>query len=92
MRRIPLENLELEYCQPPDELALDRVCASRFYDGLTRDEADFVDASIHCLEGRNSEFRTMRELGVDRPRCDDLRRSTYQKFLSIFGTGPEAVE
>jgi hypothetical protein len=87
MRRIPLDVLGAERHSPPtDELALDRICADQFRDALEPDESDWVDASIHCLEGRHSESRARRELNVDRQDYDRLRRSTHGKFRSIFGT------
>ena len=86
MRPIPWDNLELEYHSPPDELALDRICAARFYGGLDQDEAEFVEASVLCLEGRHSEFRARRKMAVDRTRYDSLKQSTHDKFRSIFGT------
>ncbi len=75
-----------DYSYAPDILALDKICAEKFYKLLNKSEAEFVDACIETM-GRyfyNSEAR--RELGIGRVKYNRLRRSIYEKFLRTFGT------
>ncbi len=75
-----------DYSYAPDILALDKICAQKFYKLLNKGEAEFVDACIQTM-GRyfyNSEAR--RELSISRVQYNRLRRSVYEKFLRTFGT------
>jgi len=75
-----------ESSYPPDTLAIDKLCAWKFYGLLNRDESQFVDASIHCLGGRHPDYNARKEMGIERPKYDRLRRSTRRKFIRGFGT------
>lgn len=75
-----------DYSYAPDILALDKICAQKFYKLLNKNEAEFVDACIETM-GRyfyNSEAR--RELDISRVQYNRLKRSVYEKFLRTFGT------
>lgn len=75
-----------DYSYAPDILALDKICAQKFYELLNKNEAEFVDACIETM-GRyfyNSEAR--RELDMSRVQYSRLKRSVYEKFLRTFGT------
>ena len=84
-----MSEFELEfpdYSYAPDILALDKICAEKFYMLLNNGEAEFVDACIETM-GRyfyNSQAR--RELGISLMKYAELKRSVYEKFLRTFGT------
>lgn len=80
-----------DHSYPPDVLALDKVCAERFYGLLDRDEADLVDTCIQTLDGRSHDYKARRELGMDNIEYNSIKRSAYQKFIRAFGTD-EQVE
>jgi len=73
---IPIYDYELGYSHPPDILAIDRICAEKFYHALNEDEALLVAACIHALGGRNSGRRR-------------IKQSVYEKFIRAFGTDEE---
>jgi len=84
-----MSEFELEfpdYSYAPDILALDKICAEKFYMLLDKGEAEFVDACIKTM-GRyfyNSQAR--RELGISHVKYNMLKRAVYEKFLRNFGT------
>jgi len=84
-----VSDFELEfpdYSYLPDVLALDKICAEKFYGSLEKEEAEFVDACIQTLNGYFYHSKAMRKLGIGRVKYNILRRSVYEKFLRTFGT------
>ena len=80
-----------DHSYPPDTLALDKVCAEKFYGLLDMDEAQLVDA---CTETRNGDFsnrKTISKLGISSAEYYRIKGSAYQKFTRAFGTD-EQVE
>lgn len=87
-----LSNFQIEFpdsSYAPEILALDKICAERFYGLLDKVESEFVTTSIQCLDGRNYDSMTMKKLDADRLEYDKLRCSTHQKFILSFGTDEE---
>ncbi len=79
--------LEFPYqSYPPEVLALDKICAEKFYGLLEKDEAEFVDACMLKRNGDFSERNTMRELGKSPSEYHRIKGSAYQKFTRAFGT------
>ncbi len=71
---------------PTDILALDKVCAEKFYDLLDKDEAELVGTCIQTLDGRAHDHKARRELGMDSVKYNTVKRSAYRKFTCAFGT------
>lgn len=70
----------------PDILAIDRICAERFYRSLDKEEARLVEACIQTLNGHFYHAKAMRELGIGRVKYHRIKRSAYKKFIRAFGT------
>ncbi|MFC1713563.1 hypothetical protein ACFL6S_07845 [Candidatus Poribacteria bacterium] len=68
----------------PDILALDKICAERFYGSLDKKEAEFIDACMLTRNGDFSDRKTMKELGMDRAKYNAIKRSAYGKFIYAF--------
>jgi hypothetical protein len=70
----------------PDVLAIDKVCAERFYKSLNNKERHFVKVCVEvlCNHFYNSDAR--RKLRISRNEYNRIRQSTYQKFIKAFGT------
>ena len=75
----------------PDILALDKICAEKFYKSLDRKEAEFIDACMMTRNGDFSDRKTMLKLGIGYAEYNRIKSSAYQKFIRAFGTD-EQVE
>lgn len=73
----------------PDILALDKICAEKFYGLLDKNEAEFIDACALTRNGDFSDRKTMLKLGVSTTEYHRIRRSAYTKFIRAFGTDEE---
>ena len=72
-------------------MAIDRICAERFYNSLDSKEAKFIEA---CMETMSSYFynsRARRKLKVSRNEYNRIKRSTYSKFIEAFGMEDEVL-
>jgi hypothetical protein len=82
--------LELsESAYAPDVLALDRICAEKFYNLLNGEEAKFVKVCIQTLNGYFYDAKARRMLGIGRVRYYRIRKAAYEKFIRAFGTDEE---
>jgi len=79
-----------DHSYPPDILALDKVCAEKFYGLLDGDEAELVDACIQTLDSRNCNSRARKELGMGSVEYNTTKQSVYEKFIRSFGTDEQA--
>ena len=89
-----VSNFRTEYpdsSYSPDVLALDRVCAEKFYRSLDKEEAEFAEVCIQTLNGHFYNAEAMRELGIGHVRYKRIRRSAYRKFIRAFGTDEEVA-
>ena len=75
-----------DYSYAPDILAVDRICAEKFYKRLSKDEAEFVDACIQTMGRYFYHSQARRELGISQVKYNRLRRSVYENFIRAFGT------
>ena len=75
----------------PDVLAIDKICAEKFYKSLDKKEAEFIDACMLTRNGDFSDRKTMLKLGISTPEYHRIKSSAYQKFIRAFGTD-EQVE
>ncbi len=73
----------------PDILALDKICAEKFYRSLDRKEAEFIDVCMLTRNGNFSDRKTMGKLGVSHSEYRSIKRSAYTKFIQAFGTDEE---
>jgi hypothetical protein len=84
-----MEAFELEFpdhSYPPDILAIDKVCAERFYGSLDKKEAKFINV---CIETNSNYFynsKARSKLKISRYEYYRIKRFTYQKFVQAFGT------
>jgi hypothetical protein len=69
---------------PPDILALDRICARKFYSLLNQKEAELVDVCIQMHSHRESKVR--KSLGVGQNTYRKIKRDAYAKFIRAFGS------
>ena len=83
------ENFELTaYTFPPDLLAIDRVCADKFYGSLNDEETEFMETCIE-LYFTNGIFRNLhaiRKLKISEHKFNRLKRDVKKKFIRAFGT------
>ena len=80
-----ISNFELAFpdsSYPPDILALDRICAKKFYNLLNQSEAELVNARIQSY--RESEARE--RLGIGRDKYRRIKREAHIKFIRAFGS------
>ncbi len=75
----------------PDVLALDRICAEKFYESLDANEAGFIDACMFTRNGHFSHRKTMEKLGINHAQYHRVKQSAYEKFVRAFGAD-EQVE
>ena len=71
---------------PPDILAVDKICAEKFYGLLEKEEAEFIDACMMTRNGDFSDRKTMLKLGIGYAEYNRIKQSAYHKFLQTFGT------
>jgi hypothetical protein len=89
MDEFDLEFPDISY--PPDILAIDRICAERFYRSLDRKEAKFIDACIKTMSNYFYNSRARRKLKVSKNEYNRIKRSTYSKFIEAFGIEDEVL-
>jgi hypothetical protein len=89
MDEFNLEFPDISY--PPDILAIDRICAERFYNSLDRKEAKFIDACIATMSNYFYNSKARRKLRVSKNEYNRRKRSTYEKFIRAFGTEKELM-
>ena len=80
-------NLEFpDTSYPPDILAIDKVCAEKFYKSLNNKEKQFVKVCIEvlCNHFYNSDARG--KLKISMNEYNRIKQSTYEKFIKAFGT------
>ncbi len=65
----------------PNILALDRICAERFYRSLDKKEAEFIDAVILTSNGDFSDKRAMRKMAVSQAEYYRIKEAAYEKFI-----------
>jgi len=70
----------------PDILALDKICAEKFYKSLDKKEAEFIDAVMLTRNGDFSDRKTMHKMGVGYNEYYMIKQSAYDKFIRAFGT------
>ena len=70
----------------PDILAIDKICAEKFYNSLDRKEAEFIDACMMTRNGDFSDRKTMVKLGIGATEYHRIKRSACEKFVRAFGT------
>ena len=70
----------------PDVLAIDKICAEKFYGSLDEKEAEFIDACMLTRNGDFSDRKTMQKLGISQAEYCRIKRSAYGKFVRAFGT------
>ena len=70
----------------PDILAIDKICAEKFYNSLDRKEAEFIDACMMTRNGDFSDKKTMQKLGISQAEYRRIKHSAYEKFVRAFGT------
>ena len=73
-----------DYSYSPDILAIDRICAMKFYSLLNQKEAELIDACIQTYSRRESKIRE--SLGVERNTYRKIKRDAYIKFIRAFGS------
>jgi len=78
-----------DYSFSPDVLAIDKICAEKFYRSLNEEETEFIRACIKSLNGRFFHLHAMRLLGIGWRKYRRIRRATYRKFIRAFGTDEE---
>ena len=80
-----------DYSYPPDILAMDRVCAERFYKSLDRKEMKFINACIETMSNYFYNSYARQKLKISRNEYNRIKLSTYGKFIQAFGTEEEIV-
>ena len=87
-----VSDFELEfpdYRVAPDILALDKICAEKFYGLLNKEEAELVDACNQTFNGYFYNSKARRKLGMGRVTYNRIKQSAYGKFIRAFGTDEE---
>ena len=85
----PGESLELPaYTFPPDLLAIDRICAERFYGSLNDEESKFMDTcrEVYASCGVCLIPKVIAKLKISENKYNRIRRDLKKKFIRIFGT------
>jgi len=89
----PGEDFELTaYTFPPDLLAIDRVCAEKFYGSLNDEETEFIETCIE-LYFTNGIFRNLhaiQKLKISEHKFNRIKRDLKKKFIRTFGTDKQA--
>jgi len=79
--------LEFPYhSYPPDILAIDKICAEKFYLMLDNEETELIDACMMTRNGDFSDRKTMQKLKISGSEYYRIKQSTYHKFIRTFGT------
>ncbi len=87
MEEFNLEFPDISY--PPDILAIDRVCAEKFYKSLNNQEKHFVKICIEVLSNHFYKSDARRKLKISRNEYLRIKQSTYSKFIEAFGMEEE---
>lgn len=83
-----MEEFNLEFpdtSYPPDILAIDKVCAEKFYKSLNNKEKHFVKICVEVLSNHFYKSDARRKLRISRNEYEKIKQSTYQKFIKAFG-------
>jgi hypothetical protein len=72
-----------DYSYPPDILAIDKICAERFYNSLDKKEAKFI-ACIKTMTNHFYNSDARRRLKVSKNEYYRRKQSAYQKFIEAF--------
>ena len=83
MDEFDLEFPDISY--PPDILAIDKVCAEKFYKSLNNKERHFVKICVEVLSNHFYKSDARRKLKISRNEYKRIKLSTYQKFINAFG-------
>ena len=89
-----VEAFELEFpdtSYAPDILAIDKICAEKFYGSLDKNEAKFINV---CRETKSNYFynsEARRELKISRNEYYRIKHSAYVKFIQVFGIEDEVL-
>lgn len=89
MEEFDLEFPDISY--PPDILAIDRICAERFYKSLNRKEAKLINACIETMSNYFYNSNARRKLKISRNEYHRIKRSAYDKFVQAFGMEDEIL-
>jgi hypothetical protein len=89
MDEFDLEFPDISY--PPDILAIDRICAERFYRSLNNQEKHFVKICIEVLSNHFYKSDARRKLKISRNEYNRIKRTTYCKFIEAFGIEDEVL-
>jgi hypothetical protein len=89
MEEFDLEFPDISY--PPDILAIDRICAERFYNSLDRKEAKLINACIETMSNYFYNSYARRKLKISRNEYNRIKRSAYDKFIQAFGMEDEIL-
>ena len=84
-----VSNFQLEFSDTsylPDVLAIDKICAEKFYRSLDKAEAEFIDACMLTRNGDFSDRKTMAKLGISTTEYHRIKQSAYGKFIRAFET------
>ena len=84
-----MEEFNLEFpdaSYPPDVLAIDKVCAEKFYKSLNNKEKHFVKVCIEVLCNHFYKSEARRKLKISHKQYSMIKQSTYEKFIRAFGT------
>jgi hypothetical protein len=89
-----MEEFDLEFpdtSYPPDLLAIDRICAERFYKSLNNQEKHFVRICLEVLSNHFYNSDARRKLKISRNAYNRIKRSAYCKFIEAFGMEEEVL-
>lgn len=78
-----------DYRVAPDVLALDKICAEKFYGLLNKEEAELMDACNQTFNGYFYNSKARRKLGLGRVTYNRIKQSAHGKFIRAFGTDEE---
>ena len=87
MEEFNLEFPDINY--PPDILAIDKVCAEKFYKSLNNQERHFVKICIEVLCNHFYMTDAIRKLHYGKKRFFRIQARVYKKFIRFFGTDEE---
>jgi hypothetical protein len=87
-----MEEFNLEFpdtSYPPDILAIDKVCAEKFYKSLNNKERHFVKVCVEVLCNHFYKTDARRKLKISQNAFEKTRAGVYRKFIRFFGTDEE---
>jgi hypothetical protein len=89
-----MDNFQLEFpdsSYAPDILAIDKICAERFYVTLDEAEAELVYANILTLGNNPNDARARELLNTDSDNYIRVKHSAHEKFIQVFGMEYEVL-